>query len=158
MKRYPYYEKERCANNRKGCDLHIKTTKLRQKNTLEIFYRVEHDDGSVSFVDDVYMLFNQQRLDKMTLDTLSQYLEQLSRQSNPLRDLRSRVPDKYIMNFIKSRYIQHPSELEAWSNYLDATYAKEMEKLNAVIDEHDVAKHPDLLDSPSPAPVPTESA
>lgn len=149
MKRFPYYEKERCENNRQGCDLHIKSTKLRQKNTLETFYRVEHDDGSVSYVDDVYMLFNQQRLDKMTLDTLSQYLEQLSKQSNPLRELRSRVPDKYIMNFIKSRYIQHPSELEAWSNYLDATYSQEMDKLNAVIDEHDIDKHPELLASSS---------
>lgn len=149
MKRFPYYEKERCANNRKGCDLHIKSTKLRQKNTLETFYRVEHDDGSVSYVDDVYMLFNQQRLDKMTMDTLSQYLEQLSKQSNPLRELRSRVPDKYIMNFIKSRYIQHPSELEAWSNYLDATYSQEMEKLNAVIDEHDIEMHPELVESSS---------
>lgn len=149
MKRFPYYEKERCANNRKGCDLHIKSTKLRQKNTLETFYRLEHEDDTVTYVDDVYMLFNQQRLDKMTLDTLSQYLEQLSKQSNPLRELRSRVPDKYIMSFVKSRYIQHPSELEAWSNYLDATYSQEMEKLNAVIDEHDIAKHPELVDTSS---------
>ena len=67
---------------------------------------------------DIYMLFNQQRLDKMTKDRLLAYFENLSVNEPKMRELRSKLSDDQLCSFVKSRFIQSPSELMAWSQYL----------------------------------------
>lgn len=72
----------------------------------------------VTLTSDIYMLFNQQRLDKMTKDRLLAYFENLSVNEPKMRELRSKLTDEQLCSFVKSRFIQSPSELMAWSQYL----------------------------------------
>lgn len=99
----------------------------REKSPVEEFYKQTHKPAhgtcdSVSFVDDVYMLFNQQRLDRMTAAALNTWLESTSRYDSQLANLRSRMTDEQLGAFIKSRFIQSRSELLAWSGYLESQY------------------------------------
>lgn len=76
--------------------------------------------NSVKFLNDVYLLFNQQRLDRMSLERFSVYLNEIQTTSSSLSSLRSNVSDRELLNFVKSRYIQSKSELIAWSNFITA--------------------------------------
>lgn len=100
---------------------------FREKNPVENFYIQTHKSrfgshDSVSIVDDVYMLFNQQRLDRMTNAALSTWLQNTSRTDSQLANLTSRMTTEQLGSFIKSRYIQSRSELLAWSSYLESQY------------------------------------
>lgn len=73
---------------------------------------------TIILTSDIYMLFNQQRLDRMSKDRLLAYFENLSVNEPKMRELRSRLTDEQLCSFVKSRFIQSPSELMAWSQYL----------------------------------------
>ncbi|WP_419556351.1 hypothetical protein [Phocaeicola sp.] len=73
---------------------------------------------TIVLTSDIYMLFNQQRLDRMTKDRLLAYFENLSVNEPKMRELRSKLSDDQLCSFVKSRFIQSPSELMAWSQYL----------------------------------------
>ena len=73
---------------------------------------------TVVLTSDIYMLFNQQRLDRMSKDRLLAYFENLSVNEPKMRELRSKLSDDQLCSFVKSRFIQSPSELMAWSQYL----------------------------------------
>ena len=77
-------------------------------------------NGRESFIltSDIYMLFNQQRLDRMSRERLIAYFENLSVSEPKMRELRSKLSDDQLCSFVKSRFIQSPSELMAWSRYL----------------------------------------
>lgn len=110
--------------------VHKKPNRLavfREKTPVEKFYIQEHKNkygthDSVRIVDDVYMLFNQQRLDRMSAAALNQWLQNTSETDSQLAALRSRMTDAQLGAFIKSRYIQSRSELLAWSGYLESQY------------------------------------
>lgn len=72
----------------------------------------------VTLTSDIYMLFNQQRLDRMSKDRLLAYFENLSVNEPKMCELRSKLSDDQLCSFVKSRFIQSPSELMAWSQYL----------------------------------------
>lgn len=79
---------------------------------------------AIANVDDIYMLFNQQRLAHMGTDTLNAWLNTLQPRSDSLAELRKKCTDEQLMEICKSRYIQSPSELLAWSDYLNANYSE----------------------------------
>lgn len=126
-------------------------TAVREKNPVENFYIQKHKSKfgsceSVSIVDDVYMLFNQQRLDRMTNAALSQWLQNTSCTDPQLAELRSKMTDAQLGSFIKSRYIQSRSELLAWSGYLESQYPE----------LKPVDPSPELAPDPAPAPASAE--
>lgn len=105
-----------------------KVTCLRCSSPVETFYKqdvpcVHGKNDAVSYRTDIYMLFNQQRLDRMTLSQLTDYLDNQT-PTNGLSQLRSKMKDEQLHQFIKSRYIQSPSELMAWSEYLSSEFEK----------------------------------
>ena len=73
---------------------------------------------SVRITSDIYMLFNQQRLDRMSRERLVAYFDNVSVSEPKMRELRSKLSDDQLCSFVKSRFIQSPSELMAWSQYL----------------------------------------
>lgn len=73
---------------------------------------------TIILTSDIYMLFNQQRLDRMSKERLISYFDSLSVNEPKMRDLRSKLSDDQLCSFVKSRFIQSPSELMAWSQYL----------------------------------------
>ena len=117
-----------------------------------MFQEVEHDGvKSVTLTSDIFMLFNQQRLDRMSRERLIAYFDQLSVRDTQMSELRSKLTDDQLCSFVKSRYIQSRSELMAWSQYL-------MNSQDAVI--ADIAAQQasqQSVEQPSdPAPSPSE--
>lgn len=88
----------------------------------------ELPDGGVKYQSDIALLFNEERLRKtLGLDTLKKWIEHFnvaSSASSKGVDI-SNMTDAQLMSFIKSRYIQQPSELKAWSEYIN-TCAEEL--------------------------------
>ena len=113
--------------------LMFSVTNLRQPSLVEDFYKqsfaAPHGScDAVAFRTDVYMLFNQDRLDRMTQSQLSTWLDNQA-PTDGLISLRNQLSDSQLHQFIKSRYIQSPSELKAWSAYLESEYGSELSKL-----------------------------
>lgn len=141
-------------------ELHVSRTidrlsVFREKNPVENFYIQTHKSrfgshDSVSIVDDVYMLFNQQRLDRMTNAALSTWLQNTSRTDSQLANLTSRMTTEQLGSFIKSRYIQSRSELLAWSSYLESQYPE-------LIPAADPAADPAVDPAADPAADPAKS-
>lgn len=104
----------------------ISSKDLKQSEFLEnspvnefCFERLEVNGNEVvTLTSDIYMLFNQQRLDRMSKDRLLAYFENLSVTDPKMSELRSKLSDDQLCSFVKSRFIQSPSELMAWSQYL----------------------------------------
>lgn len=84
-----------------------------------MFQEIECDGRkSIRITSDIYMLFNQHRLDKLTRAQLVEYFDRLSISEPKMSDLRKKMTDDQLCSFVKSRFIQTPSELMAWSQYL----------------------------------------
>ena len=116
----------------------MNVTKLAVPSIMSQFRTVEvsFSDGdeikkAISFIDDIYMLFNQQRLMSAGKDTIQAWLNSLESRSDSLAELRKKCSDEQLMQFCKSRYIQSPSELLAWSDYLNANYDSEVARIQA---------------------------
>lgn len=96
-------------------------SEFREKSPVDEFLIQETENGgvpSVRLTSDIYMLFNQKRLDRMSLKSLVDYFESLSIKEPEFSALRSKLGDEQLVSFVKSRYIQSPSELMSWSQYL----------------------------------------
>nr|WEW54450.1 MAG: internal scaffolding protein [Microvirus Sku18] len=93
----------------------------------------------VSFRTDIYMLFNQHRLDRMSAECLVTYLNNHYSGDNALNSIRNKLSDKQLSEFVKSRYIQSRSELLGWSDYIDANYEKLRKELDDMVraSDHD---------------------
>lgn len=106
---------------------------------------VPGSDDSITLTSDITMLFNQQRLDRCSKDTLIQYFDSLARTSSDFSALRSKLTDDQLMSIVKSRYLQSPSELLAYSEALVREYGVELASL---------AQHVKVDPSPEPTPEP----
>lgn len=134
------------------CSLMAGLTSVRVPSPVEDFYREEVSTplGSVPAVtyrNDIYMILNQKRLDSMTLAQFSDYLDH-DRSASSLAEFRSKLSDEQLHQFVKSRYIQHPSELKAWAAYIDAELGKEVQRIQELNKPADPAPS-----DPVPAPV-----
>lgn len=96
-------------------------SEFRQESPVDQFFLEEFEiDGmkSVRLTSDICMLFNQHRLDRLSRESLLSYFESMSVNEPKFGDLRSKLGDDQLISFVKSRFIQSPSELMAWSSYL----------------------------------------
>lgn len=103
---------------------------------------------------DIAMLFNQTRLDRMTAAALTDYLDQTTnwrKQGN----VGKYTPEQLSM-FVKSRYCQSPSELMAWTDYLNMNYDSLTAELQAMVDSQNDEPKDKSSDAPAPSPAPTE--
>lgn len=96
-------------------------SEFRQESPVDQFLLEELEfDGvkSVRLTSDIYMLFNQQRLDRLSRESLLSYFKSMSVNEPKFDGLRAKLGDDQLVSFVKSRFIQSPSELMAWSQYL----------------------------------------
>ncbi len=86
---------------------------------------VTDEEGNTLHViqNDIALLFNQERLNNLGEDNVKKFLDSLTPKSNALAELRKKCSDKDLVNLCKSRYLQTPSEILAWSNYLNNNYS-----------------------------------
>lgn len=96
-------------------------SEFRQESPIDqfLFEELEFDDvKGVRLTSDIYMLFNQQRLDRLSRESLLSHFESMSVNEPKFGDLRAKLGDDQLISFVKSRFIQSSSELMAWSQYL----------------------------------------
>lgn len=96
-----------------------------QPSTIDDFLFQKHTvvgDAAPSFrcTSDIYMLFNAQRLDRMSRDRILQHFNDMTVNNSSLAALKSKLTDDQLISIVKSRYIQSPSELLSWSMYLNS--------------------------------------
>lgn len=106
-------------NSARSCEL-IQSEFLEKSPVNDFMFQEIEVSGRKTFrvTSDIYMLFNQQRLDRMSKGRLISYFESLSVNEPKFHELRSKLTDDQLCSFVKSRFIQSPSELMAWSQYL----------------------------------------
>lgn len=107
---------------------------------------------AVHYHTDVYVLFHMQDLTRMELSRLSRFLDNAGKSASSLTSLRSKMSDSQLRQFIKSRYIQSPSELLRWSAWLDDNYKMEVERINKELAEKEKLDNPEPASSPAPSP------
>lgn len=93
-------------------------------------------NGGIKYQSDIALLFNEERLrETLGLDTLKKWINHFNLDnSNTGVDL-SGMSDAQIMSTIKSRYIQAPCELKAWSEYLNTCAEKLVDEYNAELEK-----------------------
>lgn len=140
-------------------------TKLMQPSITQEFYRseityyVDDDKKSATVIhDDLYLLMNQSRIASLGVDTLNKWLDTLTPRSDALGELRKKCTDEQLMAICKSRFIQSPSELLAWSEYLNANYASVLASIQKQKQKSDEpTPEPAPAPAPEPSPTPTNS-
>lgn len=114
---------------------------LRESSPVDDFYMEmtkPSDDTmeSVSFVDPILMLFNQDRLANLGDMGAKAFLDSLQQRESSLAELRSKVSDEDLLAMLKSRYLQTPSEVAAWCRYIDGNITKFNQELQQLIESN----------------------
>lgn len=118
--------------------------------TLEVdnvdLFRIEeviHTDPSESYVrirSDVSMLFHAESTAKKIGTDGFRYLAESRRmKSSPTQIMMDNIPDDLILDTLKSRHLQQPSELLAFSDQLSALASDMEEKYKAYVESQTVA-------------------
>lgn len=118
------------------------TSKLvtREPSLVDSFYTDESicpDDGktTVVYTDPLIMLFNQERLSQMGDAAVKMWLDSLSKNaSSDVNELKSKLSDDELIQLVKSRHIQSPSELQSyveWCNENVDEFTKQVQELQA---------------------------
>lgn len=102
-----------CLINMRERDLLLNTI-VPSVRPIDTLLRRENEDGSYRIVADVTLLFNEDRIiDDLGEDNLRNLVR--SMQTNPSSPyIDSGLTDEQMMETIKSRYLQSPSEVRAW--------------------------------------------
>lgn len=92
-----------------------------------VHQELTNEDGSksISVVNDVYFMLNQDRLNRISPTTLQNWLDGLKTASPTTA---GKFTDDQLFDFIKSRHIQSQSELLMWSDYLTHEYKQIQDK------------------------------
>lgn len=93
----------------------------------KIFVSSDFGDCEV-VVSDVYDLFSQERLNNLGPDVVRDFISRNLPSSSPISDAISKMTDDEIITSIRSRHIQQPSELLAWSKYVTQIISDSIDK------------------------------
>lgn len=106
-----------------------------EESPVDDFYIIERKPKNDSlpskqYVNPLYVIFNQERLNELGEDTAKHWLDSLApRAQNEMDLLRSKLSDEELVTMIKSRYLQKPCEVAAWAKSM----AADMESFNQEI-------------------------
>lgn len=113
------------------------SVKFADKSALADLTTLRYYDGDESIpieciTNDIYLLFNQERLNLLGSDAVNSFLKTLNTSSAP--SLTSGLSDDALFQFIKSRHIQSMSELQSWSQYLTDNMADVQREFEASLE------------------------
>lgn len=99
-------------------DATIGNTEVVETRPIDALNVIECEDGSIRIVSDVTLLFNMERLQEtLGEDNIRSLIRAM--QSNPKSPYSDGTfTDEQLLQQIKSRYIQHPSEVRSWMETL----------------------------------------
>lgn len=90
----------------------------------------------VRYVDPLYMLFNQQRLDRLGADNIKQWLDSMNNAGNSeIGELKKKCSDEQLVQLIKSRHLQSPSEVLAWCRYINDNVTEFNESMQKIAEQ-----------------------
>ena len=101
-----------------------KSSAYMKVNPVEQLRFTELNDGSYKYNSDVNLLLNSERI-KNTIgeDVYLNILRQISKPvHSPYQDGKNNFSDNELMRTVKPRYVQHLSEIRAWSESLMAEF------------------------------------
>lgn len=129
--------------NKSNADATINNTVVVESRPIDSLNFVEQEDGSIRVVSDVTLLFNMERLQEVLGEDNIRSLIR-SMQTNPKSPYSDgRFTDDQLLQQVKSRYIQHPSEIRAWMEQLvdEADLVRsDYEELVAKVDAENATK------------------
>lgn len=130
----------------------IKQTILREPSLTDEFYFEECEAAndclkSTSFIDPVYMLFNQQRLNNLGQLGIEKFLESFIQKDDLLRELRSKCSDEQLASMIKSKYLQSASEITAWCRYMQSHVDEFNAEIKKVMEKENLTDKPPIVES-----------
>lgn len=145
MKRRNLTPQENAKNINIPMKFGLRHSILRQESVVDEFYfekcKPSDDDmESVSIVDPILILFNQERIENMGASAAKKFLDSLSPQSNDLSELRSKCSDEDLMQMVKSRHLQSPAEILHWCRYMNENVDKLNSEVARLQAESEVAK------------------
>lgn len=120
------------------CDIALKTTSVVTLRPIDNLICRENADGSVRYVSDVSLLFNEDRIiNDIGEDNFRNLIRSMQEMpSSPYYD--SGLTDEQLIETVKSRYIQSPSEVRAWvekmvdeSQYVRSEYEQLVSEVEA---------------------------
>ena len=96
------------------CNIALKTTSVVTLRPIDTLVCRENADGSVRYVSDVSLLFNEDRIiNDIGEDNFRNLIRSMQEMpSSPYYD--TGLTDEQLIETVKSRYIQFPSEVRAW--------------------------------------------
>lgn len=124
--------------NKSNANATINNTVVVESRPIDSLNVIEQEDGSVRVVSDVTLLFNMERLQEVLgEDNIRSLVHSMQTDpKSPYSD--GRFTDEQLLQQIKSRYIQRPSEIRAWMEQLideadlvRSDYEELVAKLNA---------------------------
>lgn len=110
-------KKSNCTFNRV---FGVEAMETRQPSLVDAFTHEIREDAQTgvdtyTYHHPLYMLFNQQRLDRLGEGAIQMWLKQLDAAGNSSREqLKSKISDSDLLKTIKPRNIQCPADLEKW--------------------------------------------
>lgn len=121
---------------------HISFGKPVQKNVvlcsatpIDYFVKEQIDTDTFRITNPLIMLLNQKRLDTTTEKILADWLDR-----NP-RDIDdAKIDTNDILESVKPRYVQSPSELKTWLQYLDKQDTTIRDSVRKKIDDYKAVK------------------
>lgn len=104
---------------------------------IEDLKQIVSNDGVITMVTDQFLLLNAERLrNVLGEDTYRAYIASLSASpASPLSQLRAKLSDDDLLDSVKDRYIQHPSEVKSYIQGLDARLQTLKESIERKISE-----------------------
>lgn len=113
---------------------------VRQPSLVDSFYFEETVDNGGNkckiYHNPLYMLFNQERLDRMGPAAVQQWLKSMEEAgSSSLAEVRKNISDDDLMSMIMSRHYQHPVEVERYLATLNARADRFNEEVARVVAE-----------------------
>lgn len=124
----------------------VKNTQVVQSSPVDEFYCDEvytpqDKKKAKCYTNPLYLLLNQKRIESMGTLALETWLTQFSMQKqNPLAELRSKCSDEDLIKMIKSRHLQNPSEILAWSHYVKDHMKEFSAELKALVEQEAAQK------------------
>ena len=130
---------ENAQNVKYNSDVCIKNMVLRQSSPVDEFYMekgqpADDEMESVSFVDPIIILFNQERLDSLGEMGVKKFLDSLQQKESSVEALRKQCSDDDLINMLKSRYLQTPSEIMAYCRYIEGNVEKFNEEVKVYLE------------------------
>lgn len=131
----------------------VEKSYIRQPSLVDSFYYTEGvcsetGEKTIRISHPLYMLFNQERLDRLGPEAVRQWLNSLDNAgNNSLSELRKKCSDDDLLQMVKSRHFQHPCELERYLQAINQRAEYFNSEVARIVAEEKATKEQQVIDN-----------